>query len=153
MLAMHYKIALPNSEAVASVRTRAVERGPLFDGMAGLAHKLFLVDPLDPCYATFYLWQAPDAALTFLQGPFFAALSQTFGRPEVMLFLTRSTDLPFAAGDMVVLNARMSETTGSERVRALDPRSGHVLTLGDCAPGRRFEVMYHAVGGAAGGGP
>ena len=105
MLAMHYKIPLSGPEAIAAVRARAAERGPMFDGMEGLAHKLFLIDPVDPCYATFYLWREPDAALAFLEGPFFAALSQTFGRPQVLLLLTRSTDLPFVAGDAVVLDS------------------------------------------------
>jgi hypothetical protein len=148
MLAMHYKIALSCAEAVAAVRARAAERGPLFDGMAGLAHKLFLVDAADPCYATFYVWREPDAALNFLEGPFFAALAQTFGRPEVALLLTRSTALPFAAGDAVFLDWR-EEADSSERLRALDPKSGEILTLDSGPNGRRFEVMYHAVGADA----
>jgi hypothetical protein len=146
MLAMHYKIPLSGPEAIATVRARAAERGPLFDGMEGLAHKLFLIDSVDPCYATFYLWREPDAALTFLEGSFFAALSQTFGRPEVVLLLTRATDLPFAAGDTVVLDSRQGESNGSESLRAVDPKSGELLTLGRRPHGRRFEVMYHARG-------
>lgn len=153
MLAMHYQIPLPNSAAVAAVRVRAAERGPLFDGMAGLAHKLFLVDPLDPCYATFYLWQEADAALAFLEGPFFAGLAQTFGRPQVLLLLTRSVDLPFVAGDSVVLDWRLGEPGGTGWMRAVDPRNGEILSLGESAHGRRFDVMYHAFGGAAGSGP
>lgn len=149
MLAMHYKIPLSGPEAIATVRARAAERGPMFDGMEGLAHKLFLLDPVDPCYATFYLWREPDAALNFLEGKFFAALSQTFGRPQVVLLLTRSTDLPFAAGDAVVLGSRQGEPKDSERVRAVDPKSGEILTLGSGPHGRRFEVMYHARGVAA----
>ena len=63
MLAMHYAIPLSGADQVASVRARAAERGPLFDGMAGLGVKLFLIDPADPCYATFYLWREADAAM------------------------------------------------------------------------------------------
>jgi hypothetical protein len=154
MLAMHYKIPLSGPEAIATVRARATERGPLFDGMEGLAHKLFLIDPVDPCYATFYLWREPDAALNFLEGKFFAALSQTFGRPQVVLLLTRATDLPFAVGDAVVLGSRQEgEPNGSEKLRAVDPKSGEILTLGGGPDGRRFEVMYHAQGAAAGDSP
>jgi hypothetical protein len=149
MLAMHYKIPLLGPEVISAVRTRATERGPLFDGMAGLAHKLFLVDPGEPCYATFYLWREPDAALSFLEGPFFAALSQSFGRPEVALLLTRATSLPFAAGDTVVLNSTDREAAGSGPIRALDPKNGQILTLGSGSHGRRFEVMYHAFGADA----
>jgi hypothetical protein len=146
MFAMHYKISLSGLEAIATVRARAAERGPLFDRMEGLAHKLFLLDPVDPCYATFYLWQEPDAALAFLQGPFFAALTQTFGRPQVLLLLTRATDLPFETGDELFLDSRQRESNGSESLRAVDPKSGEILTLGGGPPGRRFEVMYHARG-------
>jgi hypothetical protein len=153
MLAMHYRIPLSGPQAVTAVRARAAERGPLFDGMVGLAHKLFLVDPHDPCYATFYLWQDPDAALAFLQGPFFAALSQTFGRPEVLLLLTETRVLPFAVGDAVVLDWSRDTADGSKAPRAVDPRTGDILTLASGPQGRRFEVTYHAVGGAAGSGP
>jgi hypothetical protein len=146
MLAMHYQIPLAGPDAVASVRARAIERGPLFDGMAGLAHKLFLVDPIAPCYATFYLWRDPDAALGFLEGPFFGALSQSFGRPDVRLLLTRATDLPFAAGDEIALATSAAEADEPELVRALDPKNSHILTLGRGLHGRRFEVLYHAVG-------
>jgi hypothetical protein len=55
MLAMHDAIPLNGADQVATVRVRAAERGPWFDGMAGLGVKLFLLDPVDPCYATFYL--------------------------------------------------------------------------------------------------
>lgn len=147
MLAMHYAIALKDAGQIAAVRARAVERGPLFDGMKGLGVKLFLIDPVDPCYATFYLWRDPDAAQAFLEGPFFKALSEAFGRPEVRLLLTEATDLPFAAGETVGLS---SNPTHEVPVRALDPRTGDVLALApESAGGRRFEVMYRALGASS----
>ncbi len=146
MLAMHYSIQLKTPDQVAAVRVRVVERGPLFDGMPGLACKLFLVDSVDPCYATFYLWREPDAAHSFLQGPFFKALSDTFGRPEVKLLLTTATDLPFAEGETVALDPRVQQFD-SPVIQALDPRSGDTIGLGPATgPGRRFEVMYRALG-------
>jgi Domain of unknown function (DUF4865) len=151
MLAMHYQIPLSGADAVAAVRTRAAERGPLFDDMPGLAHKLFLIDPIDPCYATFYLWQDPDAARAFIEGPFFAALTSAFGRPEVFLLFTSATCLPFAAGDRVALAWRNAASpAGAETLDALDPRTGAILGLGPIgAGGRCFEIMYHARGQAA----
>jgi hypothetical protein len=114
--------------------------------MAGLGVKLFLIDPADPCYATFYLWRDPDAALGFLEGPFFKALSETFGRPEVKLLLTTATDLPFAAGETLALQSGPSDEASS-RARAHDPRRGEILALAPAsAPGRRFDVMYRAIG-------
>jgi hypothetical protein len=146
MLAMHYAIPLVGSSQVAAVRTRAAERGPLFDGLHGLCVKLFLVDPTDPCYATFYLWRDADAALSFLEGPFFRALAETFGRPEVKLLLTTATDLPFATGEALSLQEN-SFDDGLSLVRALDSRGGKFLSLApSSASGRRFDVMYRAVG-------
>ena len=148
MLAMHYKIPLADAAATARVRARAAERGPLFDGMPGLAHKLFLVDPIDPCYATFYLWREPEAALRFLNGPFFAALSETFGRPDVLLLLTDAQDLPPGLELEVSLAIEPSVITPlSDALDAVDPRDGSIVRLGPAsAPGRRFEVMFHARG-------
>jgi hypothetical protein len=150
MLAMHYRISLPNPEAVDTIRARAAERGPLFDGMAGLAYKVFLVDPADPCYATFYLWKDPGAALAFLNGPFFAALTQTFGRPEVTLLLSEAADLPFATGSTVFLDTLRDGATHAAQIEALDPKSGATVTLSNGPSGRRFDVMYRATGVAAG---
>jgi hypothetical protein len=146
MLAMHYAIPLKGADQLAAVRARAAERGPWFDGMAGLRAKLFLLDPIDPCYATFYLWCEANAALSFLEGPFFKALAETFGRPEVKLLLTTATDLPFAMGEALRLRSIPSDNALS-LVRALDPRTGEVLGLAPAsAPGRQFDVMYRAVG-------
>jgi len=150
MLAMHYQIALAGADSVAAVRTRAAERGPLFDDMPGLAHKLFLIDPVDPCYATFYLWRDADAARAFIEGPFFAALSSAFGRPKVFLLLTSATDLAFEPGNELALEWRdAASAAGAETIDALDPRTGAILSLGPTgSSGRRFETMYHARGSA-----
>ena len=60
--------------------------------------------------------------------------------------------MPFAAGDPAFLNWR-GELKGGEGVRAFDPKSGEFLSLDRGPEGRRFEVMYHAVGADAGSGP
>jgi hypothetical protein len=146
MLAMHYAIPLEGADQVAAVRARAAERGPWFDGMAGLGAKLFLVDPVDPCYATFYLWREVDAAYSFLDGPSFRSLSETFGRPDVRLLLTTATDLPFPPGEALRLQTNPSADAPT-LVRALDPRHGETLALAPpSAAGRLFDVMYRAAG-------
>ncbi len=149
MLAMHYKIILTGgAEAVENVRRRAAERGPLFDGMAGLAEKYFLVDPAMPTYATFYLWHAPEAALAFLQGSFFAALSATFGRPEVRLLLPTTISPPRGEPASAVISE--DDPDGRPSIATLDPLTGRSLNLVfSDVPGRRFEVMYHARGSRA----
>jgi hypothetical protein len=147
MLAMHYRIRLDDDAAVAAVRQRAAERGPLFDGMKGLGEKLFLVDPVRPCYATFYLWHEPDAALAFLEGPFFKALSDTFGRPEVRLLLTHATTLPSGGRSVALIEGAVQHPLPDGAVEAIDPRDGTTLVLmPSISLGRRFDVMYHAHG-------
>lgn len=146
MLAMHYAIALASADQVAAVRARVVERGPLFDGMAGLKVKLFLIDAANPCYATFYLWRDASAALDFLEGPLFRALCDAFGRPEVRLLLTRAIDLPFAAGETVGIGTDPAEDP-SAPIHAYDPGRGETVVLGRARPsGRRFEIAYRAAG-------
>ncbi len=146
MLAMHYRIELPDHAAVTAVRRRATERGPLFDGLPGLGEKLFLVDPIRPCYATFYLWREPNAALAFLEGPFFKALSETFGRPEVRLLLTHATTLPDVQ-QVALLDGATGHPLPVGAVAATDPRDGSMLILSPSLDlGRRFDAMYHARG-------
>jgi heme-degrading monooxygenase HmoA len=148
MLAMHYRIPLSGAEAVAAVERRARERGPLFDGMPGLAHKFFLVDPVHPTYATFYLWQEAEAAHAFVTGPLFAALVEAFGRPEVRLLLTTAIDLPRTDPDGAVLVEGLAADAHGPRIDAIDPRDGAHLSLhfDDSIRGQRFRVPYHAQG-------
>lgn len=147
MLAMHYRIPLADHAAVTAIRRRAAARGPLFDGMPGLGEKLFLVDPIRPCYATFYLWREADAALAFLEGGFFKALTQTFGRPEVKLLLTQAAKLLGAAQQLALIDGFVPDSLPADAVRAIDPSDGATLVLSpDLALGRRFDVMYRASG-------
>ena len=146
MLAMHYAFPLRDADHVASVRARIAIRGPAFDNLPGLASKLFLVDPIDPCYAIFYLWREPDAALAFLEGPLFQALVDAYGRPEVKLLLTTATTFPFATGSEVFLSTGASELA-ADAIRMVDPRRGEIHALASSGA-RRFEVMYRAMGGA-----
>ena len=155
MIAMHYRIALAGSDGVAAVRRRVVERGPLFDGMEGLAHKFFLIDPARPTYATFYLWRDEAAAQGFLQGPFFADLVERFGRPKVHLTLPRKVVLPQQEPpEAWLVDAEadaMPFAPKSPRIDTLDPEHGRYLSLAFTSdwPGRRFEIVYHARGPAA----
>jgi len=150
MLAMHYRIPLDGAEAVAAVKRRALERGPWFDGIAGLAHKYFLVDPVQPTYATFYLWREPEAARAFLDGPLFAALIEAFGRPEVRLLLPTAAQLPaWDPGTATLVEGLRTHAFGP-RIEAIDPRDGSLLTLrfDDSVRGQRFLLPYHARGAA-----
>ncbi|GIL38540.1 DUF4865 family protein [Roseiterribacter gracilis] len=144
MLLMRYDIALNDAAQLDTVRGRAKERGPLFDGMAGLDWKLFLADPVELTYATLYAWNDPAAATRFLDGPFFEALVTTFGRPEVRLLVPRLVTSPPSA----IRHITRGES-GAD-LRALDPLDGASFNVhwGE-AQGRRFEVMYLARGSAS----
>lgn len=89
MLMLQYAFALPSDYPMRTVRERIATRGPQFDRMPGLGWKAFLVrekgvaGAADHQYAPLYLWPSAPAAATFLSGPFFAAVSATFGRPRV----------------------------------------------------------------------
>lgn len=147
MLLMRYDIALDDAGQLEKVRARARERGPLFDGMDGLAWKLFLADPMEPTYATLYGWSDPAAAARFLDGPFFEALCASFGRPDVRLLLPRAVTVP-PPGLLSI--TRCDSATD---LSALDVRDGSSFHAqwGDAAAGagRRFEVMYLARGNAS----
>ncbi len=146
MLVMHYRIALSGdpADAAAAIRRRVAQRGHLFDGMPGLERKFFLLDPERPTYATLYLWREPGAALAFLRGPFFAAVIESFGRPEVRLLLSTAIDLPRELPKAVVLSDRAEEAASGPRIEAIDPRdgSGLTLTFTEAGAGRRFELLY-----------
>jgi hypothetical protein len=140
---MHYALTLDDPDRVAAVRARIALRGPAFDDLPGLACKLFLIDPVDPCYALFYLWHEPDRALAFLEGPLFKALCDAYGRPEVKLLLTHATAFPFPTGSEVFLTLGGGAAASAGAVALLDPREGETYLLGH-AGARRFEVMYRA---------
>ncbi|MGA2129760.1 MAG: hypothetical protein ABSG76_26810 [Xanthobacteraceae bacterium] len=92
------------------------------------------------------MWHDPRAALGFLQGSFFAALAETFGRPPVHLLLPSRIVLPPDEPASAVLAD--SAPAGGPAIATLDPISGRALSLvfSGNAPGRRFDVMYHARG-------
>ena len=144
MLAMHYRFELPDRAAIDAVDARVRERGPMFDGFPGMGHKWFLIDRAKPCYALFYLWHDAAGAAALLDGPLFANLARTFGRPTVRLLLARSVLLPASEPKEAFL---VEDDAGLAAVRAFDPLDGKMLSFGfGPGPGRRFELVYHARG-------
>jgi len=88
MIAMQYSIVLPADYDMAIIRERIATKGPLTDDFPGLLFKAFLhasrgVHGAENLYAPFYLWEDADAMNRFLTGPGFAALTQSFGWPQV----------------------------------------------------------------------
>ncbi|MET0616943.1 MAG: DUF4865 family protein [Luteibacter sp.] len=87
MIAMQYRFDFPDSMDMASIHRRVADKGPSFDGLAGLEQKAFLV--ADTAlgqrnrYAPFYLWRSATGMREFLLSDAFAAVCDAFGRPEV----------------------------------------------------------------------
>ena len=107
MLAMHYAIVLDDDHDMSAIRARVAEKAPRFDSYPGLAFKAFVMtergewrqgEPARNLYGAFYLWDDDAAATAFLRSEDFAAVSQSFGRPEVLIWLAFDSLLPAAAG-------------------------------------------------------
>lgn len=89
MLAMQYRIRLPDDFDMDVIRRRIHDKGHLMDGFEGLGFKAFLYacrgkDGPENLYAPFYLWRQALGRDRFLLGEGFEALCQTFGRPPVL---------------------------------------------------------------------
>jgi len=86
MFAMQYGFDLPSTFDMQSLRERIALRGPLFDDLAGLHAKVFLVAETPGRahrYTPFYLWQDLDAMTDFLLSDKFQGVQASFGRPVV----------------------------------------------------------------------
>lgn len=89
MLAMQYRIRLPDDFDMDVIRRRIDDKGHLMDGFEGLGFKAFLYacrgeDGPENLYAPFYLWQQAQGRSRFLLGDGFEALCRSFGRPPVL---------------------------------------------------------------------
>lgn len=97
MIAMEYAFVFPDDFDMAVIRRRVADKGRYFDTYPGLLRKAFLASDrrannqaetvsIRNSYATFYLWSTAKAAVDFLGGPDFAAVSGAFGRPAVRIY-------------------------------------------------------------------
>jgi hypothetical protein len=92
MIAMHYRFPLPADYDMAIIDRRIAEKGHLTDGFPGLLFKAYLCATKgeagqDNAYAPFYVWRSVQGMHAFLNGPGFAAVSASFGRPAVATWL------------------------------------------------------------------
>jgi hypothetical protein len=94
VIALEYTIPLPAGFDTRRIRQRVRQKAPLFDAYPGLLWKAFLLREPDPAYGAFYLWESAEAAASFLDGPLFAGVVESFGRPEVRLWLVREAVAP-----------------------------------------------------------
>jgi len=93
MFAMQYSHRLPADYDMQRIRTRAAQRGPLWDATEGLVFKAFVAQDrgrhgaVGNLYASVYLWRDEAAAASFLLGERFQAVIDAFGRPRVETWL------------------------------------------------------------------
>jgi hypothetical protein len=92
MIAMQYSFVLPADYDMDIIRRRVAERGHFTDDFPLLGFKAYLYadksdgHSQDNLYAPFYLWEDSEGMNTFLGGPGFAALKDSFGRPSISLW-------------------------------------------------------------------
>jgi hypothetical protein len=94
MIAMQYSFVLPADYDMNIVDRRIVEKGPLLDNFPNLRFKAYLTARRDDdaggeenLYAPFYLWNHADGLNDFVCGDGFAAVSQSFGWPQVKTWI------------------------------------------------------------------
>lgn len=95
MIAMQYSFTLPADYDMSIIKQRIVNNGAKLDGFTGLIFKTYLYalkdDPKYPSnenlYAPLYLWRDAESMTRFLSSPGFAALTDTFGWPQIQSWL------------------------------------------------------------------
>jgi hypothetical protein len=89
MIVAHYAHRLPSGHDMALIRTRANQRGPLWDAVPELYFKAFLLreqgryGAIANNYSSLYLWRQDDAFRDFLVSGRYNAVTDTFGRAEI----------------------------------------------------------------------
>src|SRR5258706_9987559 len=103
MRSLHCPITLPDTFDMQTIERRVRERAPAFEGLPGLALKVFLATSIAQgasrnLYAPFYVWTDAAGMADFLGGPLFHAVTESFGRPaafdrQVLAFGIASRDI------------------------------------------------------------
>lgn len=94
MILAHYTHRLPASHDIGLIRTRASERGPLWDATPNLYFKAFLLreagkhGAIAHSYSSLYLWRHDDAFRDFLLAGRYKVVTDAFGRAEIQTRVT-----------------------------------------------------------------
>jgi hypothetical protein len=123
MISMQYGFALPADYDMSIIERRIREKGPGFDGLAGLEFKAFMMarkdDPVlassENLYAPLYLWRTVKAMEDFLVGPMFRTVSGAFGWPSVRLWT------PLAQSPADAIDRIASETFVTRELSLIAP--------------------------------
>jgi hypothetical protein len=101
MIAMQYSFTLPSDYDMTIVDRRIAERGRLLDNFPNLKFKAYLtarktgdeIQSQDNLSAPFYVWNHEDGLNDFVCGDGFAAVTQSFGWPQVKTWIVWRTQL------------------------------------------------------------
>ncbi len=85
MVTMTTRFKLPASTDWKALRATIRERAKLYDGMAGLRSKAFVVDEATGEYGANYLWESREAAEAFVASETFRGAIARFGTPDVRI--------------------------------------------------------------------
>jgi hypothetical protein len=89
MIIAHYSHRLPANYDIGLIRTRAKERGPLWDDVPELYFKGFLLrekgryGAIANSYSSLYLWRHDEAFRDFLLSGRYKVVTDAFGRAEI----------------------------------------------------------------------
>ena len=89
MIIAHYSHRLPANYDIGLIRTRAKERGPLWDDVPELYFKGFLLrekgryGAIANSYSSLYLWRHDEAFRDFLLNGRYKVVTDAFGRAEI----------------------------------------------------------------------
>jgi heme-degrading monooxygenase HmoA len=85
MVTMTTRFSLPASTDWKVLRATILERARLYEGMAGLRSKAFVIDEASREYGGNYLWESREAAEAFLASETFRGAAAKYGAPNVRI--------------------------------------------------------------------
>lgn len=86
MYAMTSYFSLPAETDWEAVRQLARNRAMVYESVAGLRSKAFIVDPERRLYGAHYVWESREAIDRFLSSELFAGIVAKLGQPELRIF-------------------------------------------------------------------
>jgi hypothetical protein len=165
MIAMQYNFVLPADYDMGIVDRRIVEKGPLLDNFPNLRFKAYLTARRngdgtrseDNLYAPFYLWNRPDGLNDFVCGEGFAAVTQSFGWPQVKTWIVWRAHLSahvaeaaFATREILSIapHAALGELRKRESADAVDDieRGGALASVAAFEPTTWTRVRFRLWG-------
>jgi heme-degrading monooxygenase HmoA len=85
VVTMTTRFSLPASTDWKALRATISERARLYEGMAGLRSKAFVIDEASREYGGNYLWESREAAEAFVASETFRGAAAKFGKPDVRI--------------------------------------------------------------------